>query len=70
MEKQTLLYYVTHSKNQGELIDLGVYIDTKSILKHYKLKNVDELKGLVDTISSEEVENLIEKYGCRGIEVY
>lgn len=70
MSDYTCLEYVGYSESKNDFIEIGVYIETAKIKHQYGLKPKDDLKGIIEKISSEDVLSLIDTYGCSGFEIY
>lgn len=69
MEDMTLLEYSQYSDEKEDYITIGVYVK-KAFLKHqlgFKPNEENEFYEAVENISSEDVIDFIEKYGCYGI---
>ena len=70
MENTVLLYYVGYSENFHDFVEIGVYFDEKLLRKEFNILSSDPIEPITENISSDEVLTLIDKYGCKGFEIY
>lgn len=69
MENETLIEFVLYSDNQQNYVELGAYVDTSKLKHILGLKPSDRLDKIVENISSEEAQEIIEKIGTKKIVV-
>lgn len=69
MENETLIEYVLYSDNQENYVELGAYVDTSNLKHILGLKPSDSLDKIVENISSEEAQEIIEKIGTKKLVV-
>lgn len=65
------LEYITYSNEAETYITVTVYID-KALLKHHlglRPSQEKELMEKIEIMSSEDVIEIVDRYGCKGIHI-
>lgn len=63
-----LFDFVKYDEVINDYVEMNAYINKKKVMDHYNLSSNDELEKLIETISSESVIMLIDKFGVYGFE--